>query len=130
MSTSVFHDRDRWLSLLQELLDPATTRRLEGVGVGPGWHALEVGAGRGSIASWLADRVGEEGRVVATDIDTTLLEALDDDRIELLRHDVLVDDLPKGSFDLIHCRALLVHLSDPDRALARMAAWLKPGGVL
>jgi 2-polyprenyl-3-methyl-5-hydroxy-6-metoxy-1,4-benzoquinol methylase len=130
MSTSVFHDRDRWLSLLQKLLDPATVRRLEAVGVGPGWRALEVGAGRGSIASWLAGRVGDQGRIVATDIDTALLEELGDDRIEVLRHDVLVDDLPKSSFDLVHCRALLVHVRDPDQALERMSAWLKPGGVL
>ena len=130
MSTCVFHDRERWLSLLEELVDPATVRRLEGVGVAPGWRALEVGAGRGSIAAWLADRVAETGRVVATDIDTSLLEQLDDERIEVLRHDVLVDDLPQGDFDLVHCRALLVHLSDPERALERMAGWLKPGGVL
>jgi 2-polyprenyl-3-methyl-5-hydroxy-6-metoxy-1,4-benzoquinol methylase len=48
----------------------------------------------------------------------------------VLRHDSLVDDFAADSFDLIHCRAVLVHLSDPDRALERMASWLKPGGVL
>ena len=130
MSTSVFHDRDAWLSLLQEMLDPATVERLEAVGVGPGWRALEVGAGRGSIAAWLAGRVGEQGHVIATDIDTGLLDALGDARIEVLRHDVLVDDFPAGSFDLVHCRALLVHLGDPGRAVERMASWLRPGGVL
>jgi SAM-dependent methyltransferase len=130
VSTSVFHDRDRWLSLLQALLDPATVRRLEHVGVRPGWQALEVGAGRGSIALWLAERVGPAGRVVATDIDTALLDELGDDRIEVLEHDVLVDDFPPESFDLVHCRALLVHLSDPDTALERMTSWLRPGGVL
>jgi ubiquinone/menaquinone biosynthesis C-methylase UbiE len=130
LSTSVFHDRDRWLSLLEGLQDPDTIRRLEGAGVGPGWRALEVGAGRGSIASWLADQVAETGRVVATDIDTTLLEELGDDRIEVVRHDVQADDFPDGSFDLVHCRALLVHVTDPERALERMAGWLRPGGVL
>jgi 2-polyprenyl-3-methyl-5-hydroxy-6-metoxy-1,4-benzoquinol methylase len=127
---AVWHNRDGWLSLLEELFDPPTLKRLESVGVAPGWQALEVGAGRGSIAAWLADRVGDEGRVVATDVDTSLLEALDEPRVEVLRHDVLVDDLPPASFDLVHCRALLVHLSDPDRALDRMVGWLRPGGVL
>lgn len=130
MSMAVWHDRDRWLSLLEELFDPLTVRRLEGVGVAPGWHALEVGAGRGSIASWLASRVGEGGRVVATDIDTSLLEERDHPNLEVVRHDVLVDDLPAEAFDLVHCRAVLVHLSDPRRALERMAVWLKAGGVL
>jgi SAM-dependent methyltransferase len=130
MSMTVWHDRERWLSQLEELQDPATARRLEAVGVGPGWHALEIGAGRGSIASWLADRVGDTGRVVATDIDTSLLDQLEDDRVEVLLHDVLVDDFPPDSFDLIHCRAVLVHLSDPPSALERIAVWLKPGGAL
>jgi 2-polyprenyl-3-methyl-5-hydroxy-6-metoxy-1,4-benzoquinol methylase len=130
VSTAVWHDRDGWLSFLEQLFDPATVRRLEGVGVAPGWQTLEVGAGRGSIAVWLANRVGDEGRVVATDIDTSLLEELDDDRIEVVRHDVLADDFAPDSFDLVHCRAVLVHLSDPVRAVKRMAGWLRPGGVL
>jgi SAM-dependent methyltransferase len=130
VSTAVWHDRDQWLSLLETLFDPTTVKRLEGLGVAPGWRALEVGAGRGSIASWLANRVADQGRVVATDIDTSLLEALDDDRIEVVRHDVLLDDFPAESFDLIHCRAVLVHLADPGRAIERMASWLASGGVL
>src|SRR5688572_26889615 len=111
MSTAVWHKRDEWLSLLEELFDPSTQHRLEGAGVAPGWRALEVGAGRGSIAAWLAERVGPEGRVVATDIDTSLLEALDEPRVEVLHHDVLADDFPADSFDLVHCRALLIHLA-------------------
>jgi SAM-dependent methyltransferase len=130
LSTAVWHNRDEWLSLLEELFDPLTQRRLEGVGLAPGWHALEVGAGRGSVTSWLAARVGEGGRVVATDIDTTLLEERGDPGVEVVRNDVLLDDLPAGEFDLVHCRAVLVHLSDPRRALERMAACLKAGGVL
>jgi SAM-dependent methyltransferase len=74
--------------------------------------------------------VGSEGRVVATDIDTSLLESRDDSRLEVVRSDVLVDDLPAADFDLVHCRAVLVHLSDPRHALERMAGCLKPGGVL
>jgi SAM-dependent methyltransferase len=130
VNAAVWHDRDRWLSFLEELFDPATVRRLEGVGVAPGWRTLEVGSGRGSVAVWLAERVGDQGRVVATDIDTTLLEELGDHRIEVVRHDVLVDDFAPASFDLVHCRAVLVHLSDPIRAVERMASWLRPGGVL
>jgi SAM-dependent methyltransferase len=130
MNTAVWHNRDEWLSLLEELFDPPTVERLQSVGVAPGWHALEVGAGRGSIAAWLADRVGPEGRAVATDLDVSLLETPNDSSLEVLRHDVLVDDFKAGSFDLVHCRAVLVHLSDPNRALERMARWLKPGGVL
>ncbi len=127
---AVWHNRDEWLSLLEELFDPLTQRRLDRAGLGPGWRALEIGAGRGSVASWLADRVGDDGRVVATDIDPSLLEDRADPRVEVLRHDVLADALPGADFDLVHCRAVLVHLADPRLALERMVGWLKPGGVL
>lgn len=130
MNTAVFHDRDDWLSLLEELFDPPTIERLDRVGVSAGWQALEVGAGRGSIAAWLADRVGPEGRVVATDLDTALLDGRGHAGVEVLRHDVLTDDFPPASFDLVHCRAVLVHVEEPERAVERMTGWLKPGGVL
>jgi SAM-dependent methyltransferase len=130
VNTAVFHDRDGWLSLLEELFDPPTVERLERVGVAQGWEVLEVGAGRGSIAAWLAGRVGPGGRVVATDLDTSLLEELAAPGVEIVRHDVLADDFPAASFDLVHCRAVLVHVDDPERAVERMTGWLKPGGVL
>ena len=53
-------ERER-LALLTELADPITTRRLTDLGVGPGWRCLDVGAGDGSVARWLAGRVGPEG---------------------------------------------------------------------
>lgn len=119
-----WEDRDEWLSLLEELFDPMTIERLEHLGLSPEWQALEVGAGRGSIARWLAGRLR---RVVATDLDTSLIEA---PGVEVRRHDVLRDDFHDGSFDLVHCRAVLVHVLAPERALGRMARWLAPGGVL
>jgi SAM-dependent methyltransferase len=38
--------------------------------------------------------------------------------------------LPRGSFDLVYCRFLLIHLPEPERALAEMRALLKPNGIL
>lgn len=130
LGVPAWQDRDEWLSLLEELFDPPTVERLERVGVAPGWRALEVGAGRGSIAAWLAERVGPGGRVVATDVDTALLGGMAERGVEVLRHDVLRDDFPDGSFDLVHTRAVLVHLLAPGRALDRIFRWLKPGGVV
>lgn len=121
--------RDR-LRALETLLDPGTIRHLEALEVQRGWQCLEAGAGGGSIARWLCDRVGPEGSVLATDLDTTLL--LDPARPDLhVRvHDVLRDDLPEQEFDLIHARLLLAWLGEPAAALARLVAALKPGGRL
>jgi 2-polyprenyl-3-methyl-5-hydroxy-6-metoxy-1,4-benzoquinol methylase len=65
---------DDRLGLLEDIFDPLSRQRRELVQ--PGWRCLEIGAGRGSMAVWLAERVGESGQVVATDIDVTYLKRL------------------------------------------------------
>jgi SAM-dependent methyltransferase len=130
VAVPAWEDRSSWLSLLEELFDPRTVERLDRIGVSGGWDVLEVGAGKGSIASWLARRIAPGGRAVATDVDTRELAWLTEPNLEILDYDVLADDFPAASFDLVHCRALLVHVTDPELALLRMVQWLKPGGVL
>jgi SAM-dependent methyltransferase len=118
------------LAALAEALDPGTARELESIGVARGWHCLEVGAGNGSIAAWLCDRVGEEGAVLATDLDTTALAELVRPNLEVRVQDVLEDDLPEGRFDLVHHRLLLAWLRVPATAMRRLVAALKPCGWL
>ena len=76
-------ERDR-LASIERMLDPITVHRLESIGIKDGWRCLEVGAGGGSIAEWLCDKVGPHGSVVATDLQTKFLEAL---LSTLLRHE-------------------------------------------
>jgi SAM-dependent methyltransferase len=115
---------------LAAMYDPGTIRHLEERGVSSGWHCLEVGGGGGSIAAWLAARVGSAGRVLVTDIDPRFLESLQIPNLEVRRHDIVVDPLPEGTFDLVHSRLVLLHLPEREKALARMIAALKPGGWL
>jgi ubiquinone/menaquinone biosynthesis C-methylase UbiE len=115
---------------LSAMLDRGTNRHLEDRGVGPGWHCLEVGGGGGSIAAWLAARVGSKGRVVVTDIDPRYLESIRVANLEVQRHNIVTDPLPEATFDLIHSRLVLLHVPERERALARMVAALKPGGWL
>lgn len=118
------------LRLLAALLDDGTSRLLDRLGVQPGWRCLEVGAGGGSVAAWLCDRTAPGGSVLATDLDTTVLQQLTHPNLEVRAHDVLADELPKGEFDLVHARLLLAWLADREQALRRMVAALKPGGCL
>ncbi len=118
------------LALLEHHADPTTARRLEATGLASGWRCLEVGAGRGSVARWLANQVGPSGYVVALDLETSLLAALDEPNVHVLCGDVLDVELPAESFDLIHTRLVLMHIPDRRRAIARMASLLAPGGWL
>jgi SAM-dependent methyltransferase len=118
------------LGLLESVYDPGTIRHLERLGVVEGWHCLEVGAGGGSIAAWLCEKVGPTGHVVATDLDTRFLGRLDCPNLEIRQHDITAEALPAAAFDLVHARAVLTHLAARDRALRSMVGALKPGGWL
>ena len=114
---------------LSQLFDPVTFGHLAAVGLGPGWACWEVGAGSASVPRWLAEQVGEPGRVLATDLDTSWLPA-GEAGFEVLRHEVGVDPLPPGEFDLVHARLLLVHLPRRAEVLTSLVSVLRPGGWL
>ncbi len=119
------------LRALEALCDGATTRRLEALGVGAGWSCLEVAAGRGSVARWLAAKAGPSGRVVAADLNARFLRGAElPANIEVREQDLLERDFEPRAYDLVHARALLVHLPDPEQAVARLAAAVRPGGWL
>ena len=116
------------LAGMEALLDPGTERVIDSLGIAPGWRCLEVGAGAGSIARWMGERVGPEGSVLATDVSTRHLTDLDAPNVEVREHDILSDPLPEEEFDLVHARLLVEHLGRP--ALERMLPPLRPGGWL
>jgi SAM-dependent methyltransferase len=127
----VEHDVERErLRSLERNADPQTISLLTTLGVAPGWRCLEVGAGAGSIARWLAERVGPGGHVVATDIQPRFLGDLQLPNVEVRRHDITADPIESDCYDLVHCRGLLMHLRGPAEILGRMAGALRPGGVL
>jgi SAM-dependent methyltransferase len=117
------------LEAMARLWDPGTMRLVEALGIGAGHHCLEVGAGTGSVARALAEVVGSEGHVLAVDRDTRFLDRLPES-VEVRRVDVMVDDLPRARFDLVHARLLIAHLHPHRRALQRLAAAVAPGGWL
>ncbi|HEV8625235.1 MAG TPA: methyltransferase domain-containing protein, partial [Acidimicrobiia bacterium] len=103
---------------------------LDAIGVEPGWRCLELGAGAGSVAQILCRRVGPAGRVVAVDLDTRFLEELREENLDVDRRDVLAGGLPGDAYDLVHARALLMHLPTREKLVGEMAATLRAGGWL
>lgn len=116
------------LALLQQYHDPLTLAQLDAIGVGEGWRCLDAGAGGGSVTAMLAERVGATGSVLAVDLDTSLLEPLASDRVEVRHHDLLSDPLPRDAFDVVHARLLLMFFPSRWQALRRLAAAARPGG--
>lgn len=115
---------------LEVTYDPATIRYLTGVGVADGWACWEIGAGGGSIANWLATRVGPAGSVLATDIDPRFIPASELGQLAVVRHDVTTDAVPAARYDLIHARLLLSHLPQRGDVMHRLVRGLRPGGWL
>ena len=119
------------LDCLTAILDQSTVETLAPL-VPLGGRCLELGAGNGSVARWLADAVGPDGHVVATDLkpDHVRADVRSHPRVGLLEHDLRADPLPAGPFDVVHARLLLAHLADRDTLLPALAGVLAPGGVL
>ncbi|MEB3367463.1 class I SAM-dependent methyltransferase [Saccharopolyspora mangrovi] len=108
--------------------DRITTERLAATGVTDGWHCLEVGAGHGSVARWLVERVAPTGSVLATDIEPGGISA--HPNLTVAEHDIASDPLPTARFDLIVARMVLQHVPQRNEAVRKLADALKPGGWL
>ncbi|MEV0901471.1 class I SAM-dependent methyltransferase [Actinoplanes sp. NPDC049802] len=118
----------RQVRLLARILDDHSRDVLRGIGPKPGWQCLDLGAGAGSVATFLAGQVAPGGRVVALDSDPRHLAG--HDQITVRQGDVTTADLGTEEYDLIHARLLFMHLPQREELLVRAVAALKPGGHL
>jgi SAM-dependent methyltransferase len=118
------------LALMSALLDPAELAHIAKLGARSGWRCLELGCSNGSISRVLADHVAPGGHVVASDLDVTYFQDLQTPCLEIRQLNILEDAIEEDSYDLVVSRALPHHLSAPRKALQRMIAALKPGGML
>jgi 2-polyprenyl-3-methyl-5-hydroxy-6-metoxy-1,4-benzoquinol methylase len=117
------------LALMSQLLDPMHRRYLDGLGVKPGAQTLEVGCGNGSIATWLGERTAPNGRVVALDLDLSLVDG-EATNVEYRQGDILAGPVERGAFDVVTARAVLHHLPDARAAVANLVASVRPGGAI
>jgi SAM-dependent methyltransferase len=126
---------DYRLRILHALYGPGTRRVLLEAGLNRGMRVADLGCGVGMVTALLADLVGSEGRVVGIDLSAAQLaqarvRANGSSNTRFVEASATDTGLPPASFDLVYCRFLLIHLTEPDRALREMRALLKPGGIL
>lgn len=117
------------------LWDPVSTALFDRLGVRRGWKVLEIGPGQGSLHLELRRRVG--GPIDAVERSEAFASRLRrlcarDGRGAgtLWRMDLLDAPLPKARYDLIFARWVFLFLPDPVAHLRKLAAALKPGGLL
>ncbi|MBV8755823.1 MAG: methyltransferase domain-containing protein [Deltaproteobacteria bacterium] len=116
--------------------DRKPEKLVEALGIGPGSRVADVGAGSGLITVHLARAVAPGGKVVATDVDASVLDLLKQ-RIEaaglgdVVERRVVAADKPgldDGGYDAILLAEVDHYFPDPVRWLASAAKALKPGG--
>ena len=102
----------------------------------PGMRVLDIAGGTGDLARAFAARVGEQGRVVLTDINEAMLRT---GRDRLLDEGTVIPTaacdaehmpFPDGSFDLASVAFGLRNMTHKEAALAEMCRVLRPGGRL
>lgn len=100
-----------------------------------GDHVLDIGCGAGATSFALAERVGDEGRVLGLDISASLIERAQRDApsespVEFLLGDAATVRLPAERFDLLYSRLGVMFFDAPVVAFAHLQAALKPGARL
>jgi demethylmenaquinone methyltransferase/2-methoxy-6-polyprenyl-1,4-benzoquinol methylase len=111
---------------------------IERTALRPGQAALDVAAGSGDLAVGLARRVGPRGRVVASDVNASmlahgrdrLLDAGMAGNIGLVEADAEALPFAARSFHCVTIGFGLRNVTDKAAALAEMLRVLKPGGRL
>jgi ubiquinone/menaquinone biosynthesis C-methylase UbiE len=126
-----------WLERPEREREEEPARAIEALDLRAGMTVADIGTGSGYYAVRMARKVGEEGRVYATDIQVGMLSILQRRAaMEKLSNIVPVlgaaDDpkLPPGSLDLALMVDVYHELSEPQAFVRRLREALKPEGRL
>ncbi len=129
---------------LTNLIDNPIRRRIQPPestptrhGIRTGMRVLEVGPGNGTYTLATGQAVGEEGRVVAIDIEPRIIEKLKQrvelegaGNIEVRIADVHKLPFPEASFDVIYMITVIGEIPSPGEAMHEFHRVLRHGGTL
>ncbi|GAA3524404.1 hypothetical protein GCM10022234_21330 [Aeromicrobium panaciterrae] len=113
----------------------ATEMLLELAAIEPGDRVLELGAGTGHLAVHLAELVGSNGALVASDISPAMVDLIEQ-KLDGLRQataeviDAAAITGPAEAYDVVVSRMGLMFVTEPLRAFQEIRRVLRPGGRL
>lgn len=110
---------------------------LERTGLYLGAHVLDLASGTGEPALTMAERVGESGRVVASDIAPEFVATIISDAVErglsnvtAIQFDACNIPFPDETFNVVTCRLGAMYFDPLEKALGEIFRVLQPGGRL
>ncbi|MBV7379600.1 class I SAM-dependent methyltransferase [Maritimibacter dapengensis] len=116
-------------------LRPAHDRLVEFAQLQTEQTVIETACGSGLVTSRLAEKVGAEGRVLATDLSQGMIDDLHsrlavhrNRNVEAERMSAEKLDVPDGTFDAAICALGLMYSPDPATAVHEMVRVVTPGG--
>ena len=124
------------LSLLNDILNESCLRELN---LRQGEKVLDLGSGLGQLTRLIARTVGSKGHVVGIERDRDqILQANrladgsgESKQLEFRQGNALEPPLSRsewGTFDVVHARFLLEHVSRPSLVIEQMVRSVRPGG--
>ena len=124
------------LAAFHKAFDAELKGIVDSLPVGRTMRVLDAACGDGFYTELLAGRLVRPGGVVGLDFNSAFLDCA---RARLRNIDVRCDvdflcgslnEIPKGTFDLIWCAQSLFSLSEPVQVLRQLGSGLRTGGVV
>ncbi len=139
----VFHSVASRYDLMNDLMSGGVHRiwkrfTIEVSAVRPGNRVLDVAGGTGDLTAKFSELVGQEGEVILSDINESMLKVGRDklidsgfhSNIDFVQANAECLPFPENHFDVVSIAFGLRNVTDKDQALRSMLRVLKPGGRL
>ncbi len=124
-----------WLERPEREAEESISKLIPALNLKPGMVVADIGAGSGVITLMMADKVGDEGKIVAVDIQQEMLNRLARklkvqkiDNVELVKGTEKSPRLPADSIDLALMVDVYHEFEFPHEMMLEISKAMKPGG--